>query len=101
MKFCENEGLVPYCESCGEYRFPPFKTAVSMTVVNRKQDGVLIAPAPPKDAVLSSFGDHRVAMAFSLIGLKTGGVAIEDPLCCAKTFPDYFSILDRITAEGH
>ena len=69
--------------------------------VQEEEDGVLIAPAQPKDAVLPSFGDHRVAMAFSLIGLKTGGVAIEDPLCCAKTFPDYFSILDRITAEGH
>ncbi len=43
LKFCENEGLVPYCESCGKFVFPPFKTAVSMTVVNRKQDGVLIA----------------------------------------------------------
>ena len=69
--------------------------------VQEEEDGVLIAPAQPKDAVLPSFGDHRVAMAFSLIGLKTGGIAIEDPLCCAKTFPDYFSILDRITAEGH
>lgn len=43
MKFCENEGLVPYCENCGEYRFPPFKTAVSMCVVNRSLDKILLA----------------------------------------------------------
>ena len=43
LKFCENEGLVPYCENCGEYRFPPFKTAVSMCVVNRSLDKILLA----------------------------------------------------------
>ena len=43
LKFCENEGLVPYCNSCGEFKFPPFKTAVSMVVVNKAQDRVLIA----------------------------------------------------------
>ena len=43
LKFCENEGLVPYCEDCGEFRFPPFKTAVSMCVVNRALDKILLA----------------------------------------------------------
>ena len=43
LKFCENEGLVPYCDNCGEFKFPPFKTAVSMTVVNKSQDRVLLA----------------------------------------------------------
>ena len=27
LKFCENEGLVPYCNVCDEFKFPPFKTA--------------------------------------------------------------------------
>ena len=43
LKFCENEGLVPYCETCGKFMFPPFKTAVSMAVVDRKQEKFLIA----------------------------------------------------------
>lgn len=43
LKFCENEGLVPYCNDCGEFKFPPFKTAVSMVAVNKTQDRVLIA----------------------------------------------------------
>ena len=43
LKFCENEGLVPYCNDCGEFKFPPFKTAVSMVTVNKAQDRVLIA----------------------------------------------------------
>ena len=40
LKFCENEGLVPYCNDCGEFKFPPFKTAVSMVTVNKAQDRV-------------------------------------------------------------
>ena len=43
LKFCENEGLVPYCDKCSEFKFPPFKTAVSMVVVNKSQDKTLIA----------------------------------------------------------
>ena len=39
----ENEGLVPYCTQCGKYKFPLFPVAVSMTVVNRAEDKVLLA----------------------------------------------------------
>ncbi len=43
LKFCDNEGLVPYCNGCGEFKFPLFKTAVNMVAVNKSQDRVLIA----------------------------------------------------------
>jgi len=39
----ENEGLVPYCSSCGEFKFPFFPVAVSMTVVNRAETKILLA----------------------------------------------------------
>ena len=42
LKFCDNEGLVPYCDECGEFKFPNFRTAVNMTVVNKAQNRVLI-----------------------------------------------------------
>ena len=38
LRFLENEGLVPYCAKCGQYKFPLFPVAVSMTVVNRAED---------------------------------------------------------------
>ncbi|MGN1234443.1 MAG: NUDIX domain-containing protein [Christensenellaceae bacterium] len=43
LRFCEEEGLVPYCEKCESFMFPPFSCAVSMTVVNRSQDKILLA----------------------------------------------------------
>lgn len=39
----EQEGLVPYCKHCAEFRFPQFATAVSMVVTNRAKDKILLA----------------------------------------------------------
>ena len=33
----EGEGMIPFCEKCGDYRFPVFNTAVSMIVTNTSQ----------------------------------------------------------------
>lgn len=43
LRFCEGEGLVPFCNRCNGFKFPPFSCAVSMTVINRAQDRVLLA----------------------------------------------------------
>ncbi len=62
-------------------------------------DGVTIYPSEPKGCALPSFGDHRVAMAFAVTGLKCGGVTIKDAEVCAKTFPQYFQRLDEVIKE--
>lgn len=43
LMFKQDEGLVPYCKQCAEYRFPSFATAVSMVVTNRTRDKILLA----------------------------------------------------------
>ena len=43
LRFCENEGLIPYCATCRSYMFPLFSVAVSMVVTNRAQDKILLA----------------------------------------------------------
>ena len=43
LRFCENEGLVTYCNQCESYMFPQFSVAVSMVVTNRAQDKILLA----------------------------------------------------------
>ena len=49
---------------------------------------------------IETYEDHRVAMAFALIGLRREVVVIKNPGCSAKTFKDYFNILDEITREA-
>ncbi len=43
LMYAKGEGLVPFCKNCGEFRFPQFATAVSMVVVNRAKDKILLA----------------------------------------------------------
>lgn len=59
-------------------------------------DGIKIYPSPPKPATIKTFGDHRVAMAFAITGLRAKDIIIENAEVCAKSFKDYFSVLDRI-----
>ncbi len=49
LRFLENEGLVPYCETCESFKFPYFPVAVLMTVVNRKEDKFLLAKHVDKE----------------------------------------------------
>ncbi|MDE6586329.1 MAG: NUDIX domain-containing protein [Clostridia bacterium] len=43
LMYANGEGLVPYCKSCGQFRFAQFATAVSMVVTNRAKDKILLA----------------------------------------------------------
>lgn len=42
LKECENEGMIPFCENCKEFRFPVFSVAVSMVVLNPTGDKILL-----------------------------------------------------------
>ena len=57
------------------------------------QDGVEIHPSNISPAEIDTYHDHRVAMSFSLIGLKVPGIRIKDPDCVSKTFPKFFDVL--------
>ena len=59
--------------------------------------GLYIEPSQMHGADIETYEDHRIAMAFSLTGLRVPGVTILNPLCCRKTFEDYFDVLDSIT----
>lgn len=60
-------------------------------------DDIFISPAPVTGGRIRTFGDHRVAMAFTLTGLKTGTLEIDDPACCSKTFEGFFDLISQLT----
>jgi 3-phosphoshikimate 1-carboxyvinyltransferase len=65
--------------------------------VDEHEDGMTIYPCQTfKSANVQTYNDHRMAMAFSLIGLRFDGVTIENPACVSKTFPNYFEVLDTL-----
>lgn len=67
------------CEECEEY------------------NGLIIHPGTVTPAAVDTYEDHRIAMAFTLIGLRVGGIIINNYKCCAKTFENYFDIIDGLT----
>jgi len=55
-------------------------------------DWLRVFPATPRGASIDPHGDHRIAMAFSVLGLRVAGMVIEDPGCVAKTCPTFFDL---------
>jgi len=65
--------------------------------VEEHDDGMTIHPVEKtRPAVVQTYNDHRMAMAFSLIGLRAEGVTIENPSCVSKTFPAFFEVLETL-----
>ncbi|HEY1290489.1 MAG TPA: 3-phosphoshikimate 1-carboxyvinyltransferase [Burkholderiales bacterium] len=68
--------------------------------VEEGADFLRIVPRPVTPGVrIDTYDDHRMAMSFSLVALGGVPVTINDPQCVAKTFPDYFSVFQSITAS--
>ena len=59
-------------------------------------DGITIYPGSPRPSTVETYDDHRMAMGFSLTGLRSPGIVIRNPGCCRKTFEDYFEVLDQV-----
>lgn len=57
--------------------------------------GICITPAPLHGARINTYDDHRMAMAFALAGLRVEGVEISNPMCCKKTFENYFELFSN------
>lgn len=62
-------------------------------------DSITVYPGAPRPSTVETYDDHRMAMGFSLIGLKSDGIVIHNPGCCRKTFEDYFEVLDGVIAD--
>jgi 3-phosphoshikimate 1-carboxyvinyltransferase len=64
--------------------------------VIEESDKLTIAGSRLKGAVIDSKADHRIAMAFSILGSSVGGTIINGAECVNKTFPDFWDILRNI-----
>jgi len=60
-------------------------------------DAIRVEPAPLHDGIVDACGDHRVAMAFSILGLQVPGVAIKGAGAVAKTFPQFYEMIAELS----
>jgi 3-phosphoshikimate 1-carboxyvinyltransferase len=56
-------------------------------------DWIEIQPGRPAPARIACRGDHRIAMAFSVAGLRVPGISLDEPGCVKKTFPGFHEAL--------
>lgn len=49
-----------------------------------------------KAAEIETYGDHRIAMSFTLAGLRVKGIKIINPKCVEKSFPNFFSVWESL-----
>lgn len=66
--------------------------------VDEFDDGIAVSgPTELRAAAIDSYGDHRIAMAFSVAALiAEGETEIKNPDCAAISFPEFFSLLETL-----
>jgi 3-phosphoshikimate 1-carboxyvinyltransferase len=64
--------------------------------VTEKADKITITGGKPQKATIDSQNDHRIAMAFSLMGAAAGGITIEGADCVTKTYPEYWGVIQEL-----
>jgi 3-phosphoshikimate 1-carboxyvinyltransferase len=59
-------------------------------------DGLEIdPPASVRGAEIETYGDHRMAMSFAVVGSAAPGIVIRDPDCVSKSYPGFWEDVAR------
>jgi len=67
--------------------------------VREERDKLAVTGSIPKGSVIDSKGDHRIAMAFSVLGLATGETVIDGAECVSKTYSEFWDVLKSLGGE--
>jgi 3-phosphoshikimate 1-carboxyvinyltransferase len=68
--------------------------------VVEKGDTLEVFPSEVHGAEIETYNDHRMAMCFTVLGLKVPGIKIRNPTCVKKTFPNFFQKLATAPPHG-
>ena len=66
----------------------------------KTETGMVVYPGKVQKGTIHTYDDHRIAMAFSILGLVVPGITLDSPQCVAKTFPSFFDVLDQVRVAG-
>ena len=59
-------------------------------------DGLVVHQSVPHTATLATHHDHRLAMAFALVGLGASGIIVEDPDVVSKSWPGFWDMIESL-----
>lgn len=69
-------------------------------LIEEHDDGLSIVPQPLHGALVDTHEDHRLAMAFSIIGCCVPGVEINEPNVVSKSWPTYWSDIEAMSESN-
>ncbi|HEX6659128.1 MAG TPA: 3-phosphoshikimate 1-carboxyvinyltransferase, partial [Ilumatobacter sp.] len=66
--------------------------------VEETDDGLVVHPSRDRlhGATLATHHDHRLAMAFGVVGTVVAGVEVDDPDVVTKSWPGFWQMLDGL-----
>ncbi|MFC1908202.1 3-phosphoshikimate 1-carboxyvinyltransferase, partial [Chloroflexota bacterium] len=67
--------------------------------VREERNKLTVIGSIPRGTVIDTKGDHRIAMAFSILGSVAGETIIDGAECVSKTFPEFWNVLKSIGGE--
>jgi 3-phosphoshikimate 1-carboxyvinyltransferase len=59
-------------------------------------DGLVITGGAPRGTEIETYNDHRIAMSFAVLGLAVPGMRIRNPGCVGKSFPGFWTELEKL-----
>jgi 3-phosphoshikimate 1-carboxyvinyltransferase len=89
---------VPHLRAKESDRLEALVTELQRTGVRgeKRDDGLTIYGSRPHGAEIETYNDHRIAMSFAILGLKTPGIKIKDKNCVNKSFPGFWEELKKL-----
>lgn len=66
------------------------KVGIKSTIT---RDSIIVVGGKPKGNMIDVYNDHRMAMAFAIMGTKIPGIIITNPDVVSKSFPHYWKKL--------
>ncbi len=68
--------------------------------VQEKEDGLILeSPKESKGAILNSENDHRLFMAFCILGMYVGNCIVTDHESVAVSYPDFINEMNKLGAK--
>jgi len=67
--------------------------------VEETTDGLVVRPSRPHAATLATHHDHRLAMAFGVLGAAVDGIVVEEPDVVTKSWPGFWDVLDALDRQ--
>jgi 3-phosphoshikimate 1-carboxyvinyltransferase len=64
--------------------------------VIEEENMLIITGTQPVGSTIDSYGDHRIAMAFSILGSVAGNTTIKEAECVTKTYPDFWQVFKKM-----